>query len=291
MMTTNELALPNRLPTSDMIYRASGKDVPALLRTIEAFLVPATTEETAQAVTVLLGHFKIPENLASEEIFVRGMIEELSVYPPDIFDVAIREARRTIKWLPAIAEMIEICDRLVKPRRAWLRHLLQQKKSIDEAERERREERDRQISYEQLFVEKFGSDILQPGDFEAAWREANDQSWENSPELGNWLRGISHGDPWARDVTLFMAIIGHGFTLLRDSLIDEKQMIALVCSSNHAAHKFIDDVRAGKIEKGAHYPDGETMKGGDPPEHLLAARINARLREICAPVAYSDDAQ
>jgi hypothetical protein len=80
-------------------------------------LAPATRDEVAGRVALLVRCFKAADNLDDPQTFVDAMIEELSSYPKDVLDEAIRVARRTLKWSPSIAEMVEICDKLMKPRR------------------------------------------------------------------------------------------------------------------------------------------------------------------------------
>jgi hypothetical protein len=69
---------------------------------------------------VLAGSFKLGSSVEDPEIFVSGMIEELAGYPADILETAIRHARRTLRCLPAIAEMVKICEDLVSDRRRQL---------------------------------------------------------------------------------------------------------------------------------------------------------------------------
>jgi hypothetical protein len=92
-----------------------------LRESIEASLKPAPLADIRKAVAVLVASFKIPSNLEDPPMFTRLMINDLAIYAADILDEAIRRARRTFKWLPSIAEMVEICDQLVGERRSWLR--------------------------------------------------------------------------------------------------------------------------------------------------------------------------
>src|SRR6185437_15544952 len=65
---------------------------------IEASLKPAARADLAKAVAVLSASFKVG----------------------DVLERAIIQARRTIKWLPSIAEMIAICNELFDERRSQL---------------------------------------------------------------------------------------------------------------------------------------------------------------------------
>jgi hypothetical protein len=92
-----------------------------LRESIDASLKPAPLADIRKAVAVLVASFKIPSNLEDPPMFTRLMINDLAIYPADILDEAIRRARRMFKWLPSIAEMVEICDQLIGERRSWLR--------------------------------------------------------------------------------------------------------------------------------------------------------------------------
>jgi hypothetical protein len=92
-----------------------------LRESIDASLKPAPLADIRKAVAVLVASFKIPSNLEDPPMFTRLMINDLAMYPADILDEASRRARRMFKWLPSIAEMVEICDQLVGERRSWLR--------------------------------------------------------------------------------------------------------------------------------------------------------------------------
>jgi hypothetical protein len=88
---------------------------------LNAALVPATPEETAKAVRALVGSFKTPDNLPGPETFSKAMTEELSVYPADVLYLAIREARRNLPWMPAISQMVGLCERVMRERRDMVR--------------------------------------------------------------------------------------------------------------------------------------------------------------------------
>jgi len=128
-----------------------------LRESIDASLKPAPLADIRKAVAVLVASFKIPSNLEDPPMFTRLLINDLAMYPADILDEAIRRARRTFKWLPSIAEMVEICEQLVGERRSWLRtvdqmmdeHHRRRKEAERQAEREAERERARRLRKEQ----------------------------------------------------------------------------------------------------------------------------------------------
>ena len=96
------------------------EDLPPLRRLLVARLQPAARVDVAAAVMVLAGSFKLGNHIEDPEIFVSGMIDELSEYPADILEAAVRSARRSLRSLPSIAEMVAIAEALIAERRAQL---------------------------------------------------------------------------------------------------------------------------------------------------------------------------
>jgi hypothetical protein len=99
------------------------EDLALLRRALVARLQPASRVDVAAAVMVLAGSFKLGSAVEDPEVFVSGMIEELSEYPADILEAAVRGARRALKTLPSIAEMVALCEALIAERRAQLETL------------------------------------------------------------------------------------------------------------------------------------------------------------------------
>jgi hypothetical protein len=96
------------------------EDLPLLRRALVARLQPAARVDVAAAVMVLAGSFKLGSHVEDPEIFVSGMIDELAEYPVDVLEAAVRRARRSLKCLPSIAEMVAIAEALVAERRGQL---------------------------------------------------------------------------------------------------------------------------------------------------------------------------
>jgi hypothetical protein len=68
----------------------------------------------------LFGSFKVAGVVLDPDAFTAAMNAELAEFPVDVLQDAVRHARRTLKWLPSIAEMIEICKEVGFPRRDQL---------------------------------------------------------------------------------------------------------------------------------------------------------------------------
>jgi hypothetical protein len=52
--------------------------------------------------------------------YANAMASELAGYPADVLNEAVRRARRTLEWLPAIAQMTRICDHIIAERQYQL---------------------------------------------------------------------------------------------------------------------------------------------------------------------------
>jgi hypothetical protein len=96
-------------------------DLPDLIGEIERALRPAPPKEVAKAVAVLLGSFKVGNVLQDQAAFTRAMLTELAEFPADVLMAGVVEARRTLNWLPSIAEMITFCGNARSPRKEQLR--------------------------------------------------------------------------------------------------------------------------------------------------------------------------
>src|ERR1700732_2995164 len=154
---------------------------------IEASLKPAARADLAKAVAVLFASFKGGDVLEDRPAFTRLMTAELAVYPTDILERAIIQARRTIKWLPSIADMIAILNAFFYKRRSQLyivqRMIGEHRRRLDmaasrkvEAEREIKRQQEYEAHLQKLEMrvrERFGDDAPLPGDIKLADRLSN----------------------------------------------------------------------------------------------------------------------
>jgi hypothetical protein len=95
-------------------------DLLSLRQEIEVSFRPASTVQVTRAVAAIIGSFKIGDVLGDPAAYTHAMASELAAYSADVLDDAARRARRILKWLPAIAEMVEICDGVIAERRRQL---------------------------------------------------------------------------------------------------------------------------------------------------------------------------
>jgi hypothetical protein len=95
-------------------------ELPGVIAQLEQSLRPATRQDVKKAVMALFGSFKVAGVVLDPDAFTAAMNAELAEFPVDVLQDAVRHARRTLKWLPSIAEMIEICKEVGFPRRDQL---------------------------------------------------------------------------------------------------------------------------------------------------------------------------
>lgn len=76
------------------------------------------------------------------KVYLQGLADELSRYAPDVVAAAVIQVRRTVKFLPSIAEVVEACERFTFERRSGLwdcDKALREIEARDRAKREREE--------------------------------------------------------------------------------------------------------------------------------------------------------
>jgi hypothetical protein len=221
---------------------------------IEASLRPAGPADIAKAVAVLFASFKVGAVLEDRPTFARLMIVELAAYPLDIVDQAITQARRTIKWLPSIAEMIELCNQLVGERRRRLGIVT---RLIEEREREQEkaelEDRDVRLREEQAAriralhgneVAVSPEDIKFAGDFRPFMR------WPLG-KFSGWAESLDRGELWAAKFCSRLALVVRAQRCEDHALIRHEHTVALaelVIADEAAARSQVEDMEAGNIK-------------------------------------------
>ena len=186
---------------------------------IEASLKPAARADLAKAVALLFASFKVGDVLEDRPAFTRLMIAELAVYPTDILERAIIQARRTIKWLPSIAEMIAICNEFFDERGSQLyivqRMIGEHRRRLDvaasrtaEAERKAKREQERKAHLQKIEMrarERFGDDAPLPGDVELAVSLSNSTVYRAREPI-SWQAALAGGEDWAAQYCRLMAL-------------------------------------------------------------------------------------
>ena len=164
---------------------------PTPKREIEVSLRPATPCEINVFIAALQSWIKKSPAIEDPKAFWQAMREEVAKYPIDVLMESAKQARglRGFSWTPSIKEMVELCERLMEPRRAELRAIqraedvrrAREQEAVEraaeaerEAERQREREAYRQAERERLRTleaearKRFGDDGPLPGDVELA---------------------------------------------------------------------------------------------------------------------------
>src|SRR5580704_14242061 len=130
---------------------------PTTKREIEVSLRPATPCEIDVFIAALQSWIKKSPAIEDPKAFWQAMREEVAKYPIDVLMESAKQARglRGFSWTPSIKEMVELCERLMEPRRAELRAIhraesdrrAREQEAVEraaEAEREAKRQRERE---------------------------------------------------------------------------------------------------------------------------------------------------
>jgi hypothetical protein len=231
---------------------------------IEASLQPVGRPVIAKAVAVLWASFKVGEVLEDRVAFTKVMIHELATYPPDIVEQALSQARRTIKWLPSIAEMIEICDQLVGERRrqlsaiAWLieeREWELEKAELEERDVRRREEQSARIRALHG-IEVSPEDIKRAGDLRPL------MYWPRG-QFTEWGESLGRGELWAAKFCSRLALVDRALRCEDYVLIRREHTVALaelVIADEAAARRQVEDMEEGNIKDRLPPPESRDLE-------------------------------
>jgi hypothetical protein len=116
-----------KMPMRSEILETTDDELPALKDLIARALKPIEPLRCKKCVSYLFTQIpKMPATMNDPEsasAFAAGMVEEMCIFPEDAIDEAIRRARRKYKFMPSIAEMVELIEGIMKPRRRAKRDL------------------------------------------------------------------------------------------------------------------------------------------------------------------------
>jgi hypothetical protein len=130
-------------------------DLRSLQREIQTNFRPAEAAQVDRIVAAIFGSFQTGDVLGDPAAYAKAMTSELAAYPADVLNEAVRRARRTIKWLPSISEMVAICEGLIAElqrqldivnRMLWEYKFRQQQIEAQRARRRRLEEKAARIA-------------------------------------------------------------------------------------------------------------------------------------------------
>jgi hypothetical protein len=204
---------------------------------LEVSLQPADLSVAQAAVAALVKGTQIPPSIEDLPAYKKTMAEFLARYPADVLLEAVNEAIPNHKWLPGTNEMIELCEKLIAPRRAELdalkwaedyerraaaeRAAKQAKWEQLQAERERdaqaqRKRQEARIMWlqgvERRARERFGDAGPLPGDVELA---DSIVGWVRRGYESSWLNALNDGEEWAAKFCRLMALAAR----IRDAVL------------------------------------------------------------------------
>jgi hypothetical protein len=191
---------------------------------IEDALAPASRNDTKKVLAVFSASFKwAPDVVEDRDAYIIAMAEELRSYPFAVLMEAIQEARRTLKWIPSIAEMVQLAEKRRRPLQNALRrldHMPSEHRRAEEAlaaaEKQAAEAAEEYGRIEREFIAQFGP--LPPGDIRSAWF-AMSVLLRCEREREAWEVAIHAGESWSREAAKFMAVIGYLVMAVRQKLL------------------------------------------------------------------------
>jgi hypothetical protein len=214
---------------------------------LEISLRPAELTEAQEAVAVLAKALPVMPSIEDPRAFKATMAEFLAAYPADVLVAAVNEAITRVvvspedgsvrvlgfDCMPSTRQIVEICERLIEPRRAQLR-------AIERAENERRaheqeaaaraaeaeqeaqraaEKEARRQAYmqglEERARERFGNDAPLPGDIELADTFRTPLVRRAGIRIA-WHAALEHGEEWAAKFCRLMALAAR----IRDAVLE-----------------------------------------------------------------------
>jgi hypothetical protein len=199
------------------------------------------------------------------------MIQELhgQGYPPDILKQAVRRARRTMAWVPAISEMLELCTELNfnAPQRQLLHTISCMEMEHDrrprvaaerkaEAEREadrkrqwevaRERQRQRIAEQEALALKHFGKAAPRPGDLERlVFSGCPPRQCLRQGRPVSWRDALANGEAWAARFVRQYALVLRVTTAYKEGRISDESAVEiarLVASDEATAARQIADI-------------------------------------------------
>jgi hypothetical protein len=208
-----------------------------------------------QAVAVLIGSFKVGNVFESREhrqAFALAMVQQLAEFPGWVLDAAIRRAPREFAWLPAISEMIALCNQQWEPqrRRAPAIRAMEaehQRRQQEAAEQQRRRDDDARYvgEIQDRAISVYGAAALLPGDIECAGQLR--RVLRRGGRFFTWRECLSSGEPWAAKLCRQLALIARLIRARRDGRCDPENSASiadLVISDEGAARLRIEQAEA-----------------------------------------------
>jgi hypothetical protein len=279
----NALANPDAIDRySQLIPEAI---LPDLRREIEDSLKPASHQEVAKAVVVVIGALKIPTNaIDDKEAYFKWMRLALGAgrFPADIINEVVMRAINTEQWTPSTAKLLESAEHLVEERRRRLRtverteleYRRRRQEAADreaEAEREARREVKREAcrkarirwfgDLEARARERFGDDAPLTGDADLADELTPTKGLHRQDLPVSWQAALGKGEHWAAQYCRQMALAARVKQALEQGRVSWDEGIAaakLIVTDEASARRRIEGMQ-GAPAKYLGGPPAETF--------------------------------
>ena len=274
--------------TTELIPRS---ELPTLRRVLDDLLVPATSKEIDGAIALIAAAWPHAHQRAEPEVIalhLRQLREDLADYPPAILQETVRRLRRTLKWIPSIAELRETADDLLAVRQI-------QRRAVDCHEREHR----RRTAEESAMAEREGAkrredeaEIAQLAENYGApfpctveeWRAACGAFYRAAglPALRRFRSALDRRECWPGAVFPLLLLADRVAELMRQRVVDQKQaaqIIAVGGADLEQASRILAMIEAGDLPEQLREDDSVTW---DHPSRVLADLI-ARIEQSVLP--------
>jgi len=244
-------------------------------RRVEASLQPASLSETQAAVATLTKALAIMPSIQDPPAYKAIMAEFLAPYPADVLMQAVEQAIKDFKQMPSIREMVELCKRLVEPRREELRCLeYEQREAAGRAaeagraaQRAAEDKARRQAHIRWLRVveerarERLGDAAPLPGDIELA-DSISKSTVSYAGRRISWSAALERGELWAAQYCRLMALAERTWRAIEQGRIAWNECLAigkLISRDEAAARSEVEKAEAREARQGYADPPPESF--------------------------------
>ena len=296
------------VPMSEYRQLIPRPELPPVIATLEAMLLPATQRQVEETIALIGGAWPSAHTKAEPEamaLFVLALREDLAEFPPDVLVETVRKLRRTLTFPPSIGEIYQAALALTDERRSRLdmaRQHLAEHDRRDTVAREKAEqaaERRRELEAERVrLVAIYGASAehLTINDIDLAPRGI--ALAFNMTKV--WRSALDQGEPWALRVLPLAALGAWLMPLYGSWKLQTPQMceaIALARNDIDAARRFVADAVtaeancAGAAPKHRHWPQDydDATSWPHPARYLADVVAEIRREQVSFDEAHVSD--
>jgi hypothetical protein len=261
-------------------------DLAVLIPALERRLVPANERQIAGALAMIgsawpFAHQKLHGAVA--DLYATQLAEDLAGFPHDVIALAIRHLRRTSKFLPSIAELLEVCSerhaealaRLHITRQHVAEHNRRDAFAHRRVEQEARLERQREQDLSSL-RQTFGDRVV---DITAddLMRASGATHCVGPWLVHRWHEGVENGEAWVPQAIPLLAIAGRCWQAFEEGRLAGPRLCEAISAARtdlQAAERIIASPDA---DNGSGYHQHPGRHLGDIIRKLIDERTPAGL--------------